>query len=96
MICSKCLKSHERNHRYCADCHAAYMREWRRSLSAEQKHKDSVRSYAGVYKRRGMIEQENCRICASDQSEMHHPDYAWPLAVEWLCRPCHLAEHRPS
>jgi hypothetical protein len=24
---------------------------------------------------------------------MHHPDYRWPLAVVWLCVPCHMARH---
>ncbi len=26
--------------------------------------------------------------------EAHHPDYARPLAVEWLCHPCHMRRHR--
>lgn len=25
---------------------------------------------------------------------MHHPDYSKPLEVVWMCRPCHLAEHK--
>ncbi len=32
-------------------------------------------------------------LCASCQQvrkvQMHHPDYAQPLLVEWLCKPCH-------
>ena len=31
-----------------------------------------------------------CSLCASTENiEAHHPDYANPLTVTWLCRPCH-------
>lgn len=29
-LCSKCGAEHDRPQRYCAGCHAAYMREWRK------------------------------------------------------------------
>lgn len=72
------------------------MREWRKThrLTAEQRLKDNARSYAGVAKRRGLLVPQNCAHCGNADTEMHHPDYALPLKVEWLCRECHLALHK--
>lgn len=95
-MCSRCGVEHQRQkQRYCTRCHAAYMREWRKThpLTPEQRHKDACRSYAGVYKRRGHLSPEPCQNCGNPEVEMHHPDYDVPLAVIWLCRPCHLARH---
>lgn len=33
------------------------------------------------------------RCSAPGRIEAHHTDYARPLAVTWLCRPCHRARH---
>lgn len=94
--CSKCGQPHERaGQRYCADCHATYMREWRRthSLNDEAKMRDNARSYAGTYKRRGKLDPEPCMCCGSPDAEMHHPDHERPLVVVWMCRACHLSWH---
>ena len=93
--CPTCGDTHNRSHRYCLACHAAYMREWRKTnkLTPDQRKKDNCRSYAGVYKRRGKLIQEPCKRCGNENTEMHHPDYDEPLIVEWLCRECHLEEH---
>lgn len=93
--CSKCQQPHDRNGRYCKPCHAAYMREWRKThpLSDEQRAKDNARSYAAVYLRRGKIDRGPCAECGADDSQMHHPDYSKPLQIVWLCRDCHLALH---
>jgi hypothetical protein len=95
-ICSSC-KLHEPRPkgRYCVPCHAQYMRQWRRTheMSAEQRRKDTCRSYAHVYLRRGKLVRSDCVSCGSVESQMHHPDYSRPLHVVWLCRPCHLALH---
>jgi hypothetical protein len=70
------------------------MRAWRKThpLTPEQRFKDTARSYAGVYKRRGHLVPEPC-ACGSFNVEMHHPDYSKPLLVVWMCRPCHLWHH---
>lgn len=94
--CALCGSWRENNHGYCNRCQAAYMREWRsrHPMTAEQRRRDSARSYAGVYLRRGKIQRSACVRCESSQSQMHHPDYTKPLEVVWLCRPCHLGLHR--
>jgi hypothetical protein len=81
---------------YCKECHAAKQREWRKThpLTPEQRRKDAARSYANVYKRRGVLVPEPCKICGSAKSEMHHPDYSKPLEVVWLCRDHHLDVHK--
>ena len=94
--CPRCDALHNRNHAWCAPCHAAYMRQWRkgRILTAEQRRKGSARSYANVYLRRGKITREPCIDCGIDEAEMHHEDYDKPTEVIWLCRDCHLDRHR--
>ncbi len=41
----------------------------------------------------GKVKRQPCSRCGQERAEAHHPDYSKPLAVEWLCRKCHLAEH---
>jgi len=71
------------------------MRAWRRThpMTEAQRRKDRARSMAGTYKRRGHLMPQPCQ-CGAIEVEMHHPDYSQPLAVEWICRPCHQAQHR--
>lgn len=94
-VCSRCGTEHNRNHEWCKDCHAANMRAWRKThpLTEEQRKKDAARSYAGVYKRRGELEEKPCEEC-DEPAEMHHPDYNQPLLIKWLCRTHHLALHK--
>ena len=94
--CIKCkINDRRKNHKWCNSCHAEYMRNWRKThtLNAEQKAKDSCRSYAGVYKRRGKLKIEPCTICGSGEVEMHHEDYSKPLNVTWLCKTHHQLLH---
>lgn len=52
--------------------------------------KHRARTMAGNALRDGRLRREPCHFCgATDQIEMHHPDYRFPLRVYWLCRRCH-------
>lgn len=103
--CSRCGKSRRgRKGRYCADCHAAYMREWRqagreKTSPARQPKPDrglnhNTRSYTRAYIGRGIIEVEPCLACGAGKAEVHHHDYTNPFDISWLCRPCHEDWHR--
>jgi hypothetical protein len=63
-------------------------------LPEHARRKAIARSYAKVYLKRGVIKKDVCEICKSDQSQMHHQNYAKPLEVTWMCRPCHLMHHK--
>ena len=42
-----------------------------------------------------VIKPKRCNRCGEGgRLHAHHEDYAKPLAVEWLCSPCHKAEHK--
>jgi hypothetical protein len=42
-----------------------------------------------------LVRPSACEWCGEKRkTEGHHPDYAKPLEVEWLCRKCHKAWHR--
>lgn len=40
-----------------------------------------------------VIRPQACESCHGPNPQGHHPDYAKPLEVMWLCRRCHGAEH---
>ena len=42
----------------------------------------------------GKILKYNCKVCGSEKSEAHHPDYNKPLDVVWFCRAHHIEEHK--
>lgn len=107
--CHKCgadLESPKK--RWCNRCHAANMREWRKThkLQGEAKRRANARSYLNAYVNRGKIAKQPCCICGGLDVEAHHEDYSKPLRVQWFCKGQHLekrgyekrveAKHRPA
>lgn len=44
-----------------------------------------------------LVRPDTCSRCgAGAPLDAHHPDYTQPLAVEWVCRPCHADIHRAA
>ncbi|CAB4176865.1 hypothetical protein UFOVP1672_51 [uncultured Caudovirales phage] len=45
--------------------------------------------------RSGLLKRQPCERCgATERIDAHHEDYKFPLAVNWLCEPCHGKRHR--
>lgn len=100
--CSRCqgpLEDHRIGRQsYCLKCHAWYMRCTRpkhSELAEPARKKANARAYAHVYRDRGVIRVEGCKVCG-EKAQMHHTDYSKPLQVTWLCRKHHLELHRTS
>ncbi len=42
----------------------------------------------------GALVRAACERCGDPKSVAHHDDYDHPLAVTWLCQPCHKQRHK--
>lgn len=60
------------------------------------RHPDRTRARAETREaiRIGAITRQPCEVCGDPKSEAHHPDYAKPLEIKWLCRTHHHQEHK--
>ena len=107
--CSKCcINTPAPSSRYCRECKASYMRQWRalgqekarRGYRRPQTDENRIKHYgrgrvAGLLKL-GAIVRQPCRDCgaSADATEAHHVSY--PYEIVWVCRPCHLAREREA
>lgn len=55
-----------------------------------------VRCHSAVARaiRSGRLVAKPCSQCGEKKAVAHHDDYNKPLAVVWLCQPCHSKAHR--
>jgi len=61
--------------------------------------KKGASTIVGNAVRGGVIEKQYfCSVCGIDNVRIHghHPDYAKPLEVQWLCSPCHIDWHKEN
>lgn len=61
------------------------------SQSTPEQWRAHVAVHSALY--HGTLVPAPCTVCGRLPSEGHHPDYARPLDVVWLCRPHHRALH---
>lgn len=57
-----------------------------------QRLKATQKVYQAV--KRGKLTRQPCEVCGAEKVEAHHPNYAFPLDVMWLCRKHHADWHR--
>lgn len=60
-----------------------------RGMTPEARKRANARSYAKVYRKRGLIQKGPCEVCGSNDVEAHHEDYDKPTDVRWVCKPHH-------
>lgn len=71
----------------------AAQREQTRRSRVVNREKWLTRSRTAYAVRAGKLVRKPCEVCGAEQVEAHHPDYAKPLDVRWLCFKHHRAEH---
>lgn len=63
-----------------------------------EKYSLQIRARVMVYdhiKSGKLKKPKNCSVCFKyNKIEAHHKDYSKPLDVTWLCKKCHVAEHK--
>lgn len=91
--CSRCSNPRLPRQRYCREHKNAYLRD-RRASHPDVRFKERARQIAAYYRDTGRLEMEPCRICGELDAQMHHPDYASPTAIVWLCAGCHQHFHK--
>lgn len=73
-------------------CNACFSRRANRLRKRDVR--DKCRAITRNAIRSGKLIKLDCYVCGNPNSESHHPDYTKPFNVVWLCKDCHVYEHR--
>jgi hypothetical protein len=64
-------------------------RKWAREVRARNPMRTKAHKAVAVAIKNGSLVRLPCARCGSPRADAHHPDYAKPLDVIWVCRICH-------
>ena len=97
-FCKECqkLKDKKREKRFYRDYSESTkkkIRLWKRRDYWINRHKYVAREMVKALVKTGEIKKQPCK-CGNPKSMAHHPDYAKPLEVVWLCHKHHYEEHQ--
>lgn len=86
-------KQHRREYQRTPDGKAAHARA---NKAYRQRNRQKQKAHNAIAKAvlRGKIFPMPCLVCGQDSVEAHHPDYAAPMSVIWLCEQHHKEVHR--
>lgn len=69
----------------------AYVDRFRAKYPEKAQVHDAVEA---AIRRGQLVRTASCQACQTvTRTQAHHEDYSKPLAVTWLCRPCHTKHH---
>lgn len=86
------------------DRHRVYNQSEAGRAASKRNTKEQIRRWPEKYRarqevnkalKRGDLIRKACRCGSTNNVHAHHHDYSKPLDIEWMCRPCHQAEHDP-
>ena len=93
----------------CSECNARRLREWRKTESGKKKTLGAIYRFRKKYPEKhkaqwtvrnnvlsgNLVKPKECSRCnLKKEIYAHHEDYSKPLDIVWLCRDCHLQEHK--
>ena len=53
-----------------------------------------VATVKALFRRNGVLLPNSCEVCGAGPVHSHHPDYARPLTIQWLCPKHHKEVHQ--
>ncbi len=61
-----------------------------------ERQKRRARAWVARMVKRGAMDRPAACACGARAVHAHHPCYARPFRVEWVCVPCHARLHVPT